>query len=138
MSTDPTQNGTGTGQQIPSMADLGQLMGMTWLNDYNQKLAVQRLAYAEACGQPLPTNAGISLTTNNMPPPATPAPGPTNGTSSLLKTAALAAGMAAGGAGLLGGGAILGNLFSKPPVIQPAAPAGEVTIGISDDGTLTP
>lgn len=144
MSTD--QN---TANNLPSMAEQGQMLGLAWLNDYQQKLAAQRLAYANACGVPVGagSGAGISLTTNNFPagqqasgspasPNAAPPAAPASNGSSLLKTAAIAAGMATGGAGLLGGGMLLNSFLNKPPTVQVQQQPGQVTIGIDDNGQL--
>lgn len=109
--------------------------------DYQRRLREMRLwNYAEAYGLPFaPPNQTATPAPAPASPPAGPAAAapPTNGGSSLLKTAALAAGMATGGAGLLTAGLMLGNLFNKPaaPVVQPT-PDGQVTIGISTDGQL--
>lgn len=152
MTTDPNLGGL----PIPTV-DQAQALGVSMLlNDWQQTQTIKRMAMADAIGVPYPSGAGMSFSTTthnySVPPPsppaapspapsAAPAPAPAAPVvaagSSLLKTAALAAGLATGGAGLLTGGLLLGNLFNKPAIVQPSAAAdGQVTIGISPDGKL--
>lgn len=130
---------------VPSISDQGGLLGSVWLNDYNQRLAVQRAAYANACGQTIPPGSGIAFTTNNFPttPPPTPTQGatqpPANGVGGLLKGAGLAAALLAGGAGGGLGIAALSGAFSQPAaVVKPAVAQPQPGIGINADLEVDP
>ncbi len=96
---------------------------------------IRTQALADAWDTPVPSitrNTTNNFTsTSGATAPATAAP--TSG--GFLKTAAVGAAIAAGGAGLLGGGALL-NSFLNPPSAAQSAPPGQVTIGINPDGTL--
>lgn len=109
----------------PVAADqFGNIAGALWLNDWNQKLALQRLVYAQSYGLPgCPPNSGLTMNyvfPQSQPPAAgAPTQPVAKSAGGVLKAALIASAVTAAVAGT-GGWLFTNWALSKIPPAQAA------------------